>query len=273
MKRTLRWLALVLGCTSCDPKPTQAGAESASSSEPDAPPPAPPPMERAASTPPSPSTEEKRETMPVEAGETEAKTRYVVAALGDSITDDKHGGGGYLDFARKACPQSVFYNFGKGGDMTNQMLRRLKSDLLPVVEQRGIDTLIVYGGVNDLYSDLTAGRKNEVIEKDLATIYALAKAAGLRVVAITVSPWGGFTKYYNARRGDNTQLLNSWILEMAEKGEVDEVVDSYPLLSCGNSERLCPEYENIHADGLHPGPLGHQKLGQRLVEVALPHCR
>jgi len=203
-----------------------------------------------------------------------APTRaYVVAALGDSITDYRSGGGGYLSVAQKACPKSTFLNFGKGGDMVNQMLRRFKADVLPVVEEKRIDTLIVYGGVNDLYSDLTAGRKNEIIERDLTTIYRLAKAAGLRVVAITVSPWGGFTQYWNPRRGENTRLLNSWILGAVGRGEVALAVDSFPLLSCGQPDQLCGDFERRLADGLHPGPLGHSRLGQKLVEVALADCR
>lgn len=200
------------------------------------------------------------------------KKKYVVAALGDSITDAEVGGGGYLRYLEKKCPQSVFDHFGKGGDMTNQMRRRFEKEVLPQIRERGYTTLIVYGGVNDLYSNETAGRTNDRIEQDLSQIYERAKDAGLEVVAVTVSPWGGFSRYFNQERSQNTQLLNSWILGGPAKGRVDRAVDSYPILSCGDPEVLCPEYETRSHDGLHPGSKGHEILGQALYEKAFSDC-
>jgi hypothetical protein len=207
-----------------------------------------------------------------QAQEPQQRRTYVVAALGDSITDARSGGGGFLKVLRKACPQSQFLNFGKGGDMTNQMRRRFEQEILPRVGIDGINTLLVYGGVNDLYSDLTAGRTNDRIEGDLSSIYRSAQEKGLLVVAVTVSPWGGFTKYYNARRGQNTRLLNSWILGQVARGPVDRAVDSFAPLSCGDPDRLCPAYETNGHDGLHPGVKGHEILGQKLLEEAFPDC-
>lgn len=270
-----RSILIVLGllAAGCDPKqPTLSAAPPGT-----APLTTPPAASASPSTSPIsssavPSSAVVPAAAPTAARSVSQRRRYVVAALGDSITDARNGGGGYLAHARSACPQSTFVNFGKGGDMVNQMLRRFNSDVLPAAQEQNIDTLIVYGGVNDLYSDLTAGRKNELIERDLSTIYRLAKMSGLRVVAITVSPWGGFSKYWNPRRGDNTRLLNSWLLGAVAKQEVDVVVDSYPLLSCGDPDRLCPEFEARVPDGLHLGAAGHARLGQKLVDAAFADC-
>jgi lysophospholipase L1-like esterase len=198
------------------------------------------------------------------------RRRYRVLALGDSITDQRVGGGGYLRELGRACPLSRFDHFGRGGDMVNQMRRRFEQALPQTLAN--YDTLIVYGGVNDLYSDLTAGRTNDLIETDLSAIYAAAKDRGLSVVAITVSPWGGFSRYHNERRSRSTRLLNAWIQGTSRDGQTDVVVDSYALLSCGDSERLCPEYESPSHDGLHPGPQGHALLGQALLERAFSDC-
>ena len=200
----------------------------------------------------------------------EPRRRYRVLALGDSITDQRVGGGGYLRELGRACPKSRFDHFGRGGDMVSQMRRRLEQG--PPTPLANYDTLIVYGGVNDLYSDLTAGRTNERIEQDLSAIYAAAKDRGLTVVAVTVSPWGGFSRYFNERRSRSTRLLNAWILGTAASGQTDVVVDSYPLLSCGDPARLCPKYEAPSQDGLHPGPEGHAILAQALLERAFSHC-
>lgn len=271
MFRSYLCAALACASTGCDPKPSQTSSGTAhtttSASGRDEAAPAAPSPEQINRTPNASPTPDPAPLAH------ESKRTFVSAALGDSITDKKSGGGGFLAHAQSACPESTFLNFGKGGDMTNQMLRRLKSDILPRVASDKIDTLIVFGGVNDLYSDLTAGRKNEVIERDLGAIYALGREAGLRVIAITVSPWGGFSKYWNPRRGENTKLLNSWILGLEANNKVDLVIDSFPLLSCGQPDVLCPEYETPHRDGLHPGPEGHAVLGKKLVTIAFPDCR
>ncbi len=204
--------------------------------------------------------------------DSETKRIYVVAALGDSITDDRVGGGGYLRELQKRCPKSRFVNFGKGGDMTNQMRRRFERDIRPQVKAEEFTTLLVFGGVNDLYSNLTAGRTNDVIEEDLGRIYAEARGLGLEIVAVTVSPWGGFTRYFNPERSQNTLLLNSFILGQVSKGNVDKAIDSYPLLSCGSPEVLCKEYESPSHDGLHPGQKGHELLGEKLYLEAFSDC-
>ncbi len=157
--------------------------------------------------------------------------------------------------------------------MTNQMRRRFFDRLLPVAKTHAYTHLIVFGGVNDLYSDLTAGRTPEKIGKDLSAMYRAAKERGMVVVAINVAPWGGFEKYYNERRAGTTLELNRWIAEQEREGAIDHVIDAYVLLSCGDAERLCPEVAAPYKDGLHFGPLGHEKLGQALYEQVFKNCR
>jgi len=200
------------------------------------------------------------------------RRRYIVAALGDSITDQRVGGGGYLRKLRELCPQSQFLDFGKGGDMTSQMRRRFEAEIVPLAQGGRLTTLLLYGGVNDLYSDLTAGRTNDRIEADLSAIYQRSHDLKLEIVAVTVSPWGGFTRYFNARRSDSTRLLNSWILSQVGRGAIDHAVDSYPRLSCGDAEKLCPDYETRGHDGLHPGPKGHAILAEALWAEAFSDC-
>jgi lysophospholipase L1-like esterase len=228
------------------------------------------PVEAPAAADPTPPAASAVPPEPSSGQGTAQRRRYRVLALGESITDQRVGGGGYLRHLARACPMSRFEHFGRGGDMVNQMRRRFEQEYPPLRGQ--YDTLIVYGGVNDLYSDLTAGRTNELIEADLSAIYQAAKDQGLTVVAITVSPWGGFRRYFNEQRSRSTRLLNSWILGTAPSGQTDAVVDSYGILSCGDPERLCPKYETNSHDGLHPGPEGHALLGQALLERAFPDC-
>ncbi|MES1185664.1 MAG: SGNH/GDSL hydrolase family protein, partial [Myxococcales bacterium] len=113
-----------------------------------------------------------------------------VLILGDSLSDEKVGGGGFVRILRERCPKTTFDNRAKGGFMVNQIRKRLETEILP--ENRSYSHAIVFGGVNDLYSDQTANRTLERIQADLSRIYADLKARGTDVIAITVTPWGDF---------------------------------------------------------------------------------
>lgn len=231
--------------------------------------PAPPSAPAAPAPSAAPAASAKVAAVP-SARPTGARRRYVVAAIGDSLTDSRSNGGKYLDYLAKRCPESRFDNYGVGGDMVNQMRRRFERDL--PIKRSAYTHLIVFGGVNDLYSDLTAGRTPELIEADLGAMYSAAKNRGWKVVALTVAPWGGFTKYFNASRGAATRTLNDWIT--SQRGSaVDYVVETGPLLSCGDPDRLCPEAQAPFKDGLHFGPAGHEKLGRALFESVFSDCR
>lgn len=210
-----------------------------------------------------------------DAGQPETKRVYRVAAVGDSLTDPESHGGKYLDYLRERCPHSRFDAYGKGGEMVNQMRRRFAEDVFgtPSDPKRpAYGQVIVFGGVNDLYSDLTAGRTVDKIGRDLLAMYSMARERGLEVTAITVSPWGGFERYYNERRGRATRQLNDWIQAQAASGPVDHVVDAYSLLSCGDPERLCERYAKPFRDGIHFGPAGHERLGRALFETVFSDC-
>jgi lysophospholipase L1-like esterase len=195
----------------------------------------------------------------------------VVAAMGDSLTDARSAGGKFLDVLRQRCPKSRFDNYGKGGQMVNQMRRRFADDLFGPGKP-AYTHVIVFGGVNDLYSDLTAGRTPAKIEQDLLLMYQTAHQHGARVVALTVAPWGGFTRYFNDSRSAATLELNRWITAQRAAGTADAVVDAYKLLSCGDPTRICDRYAPPFTDGIHFGAEGHRKLGEALFDQAFTSC-
>ncbi|MEO6600753.1 MAG: SGNH/GDSL hydrolase family protein [Polyangiaceae bacterium] len=195
---------------------------------------------------------------------------YVVAAIGDSLTDPRSHGGGYLEHLKKRCPRIEIDNFGKGGTMVNQMRRSF--DALVAASSKRYTHLVVFGGVNDLYSDLTAFRTPSKIEADLGYMYDWAHSHDVKVVALTVAPWGGFKHYFNASRAATTHEVNAWIRAQPSQGRVDQVVDAYALLSCGDPDSLCDRFFTPFKDGLHFGPEGHQVLGQSLFQSAFSDC-
>jgi lysophospholipase L1-like esterase len=186
--------------------------------------------------------------------------------MGDSLTDARSHGGKFLDVLRRRCPLSRFDNYGVGGQMVNQMRHRFDDDVFGPGKP-AYTHVIVFGGVNDLYSDQTAGRTPALIERDLTFMYQEAHRHGAKVVALTVAPWGGFTRYFNASRSAATLDLNRWILAQRDSGAVDAAVDAYGLLSCGDPTVLCPSYTAPFHDGLHFGSEGHERLGEALAQV------
>jgi len=196
--------------------------------------------------------------------------RYIIAAIGDSLTDPRSHGGGYLEYLKTRCPTLEIDNFGKGGTMVNQMRRRFDDQVASSVHR--YTHLVIFGGVNDLYSDLTAFRTPAKIEADLDYMYAWGKAHDVKVVALTVAPWGGFKRYFNATRAEATRSVNAWIREQPGRGHVDQVVDAYALLSCGDPESLCERFVQPFKDGIHFGRAGHELLGQALYQQAFSDC-
>jgi lysophospholipase L1-like esterase len=199
-----------------------------------------------------------------------ARPRHVIV-LGDSLSDPKSHGGGYLTALSTACPKLIVDNHARGGFMLNQMRRRFEREVLPILPPDASD-LILLGGVNDLYSDETAGRSLPKIEADLAAIFKQARARGLRVVALEVTPWGGVSRYFTPKRAEATRKLNAWLAAERAAGDIDVLVPSYGLLSCGDPEKLCPSYEPPFHDGLHFGKVGHERLGKALLSLAFANC-
>lgn len=171
---------------------------------------------------------------------------------------------------REACPKSRWDNYGVGGNMVNQMRRRFDAAVLSPGKPK-YTHLIVMGGVNDVYSDKTAGRTPAKIQRDLSYMYQRAQETGISVVGITVTPWGGFKRYYNPDRAAATHAVNAWIVGQVG-ARLDQVIDGFGLLSCGDPERLCEEYALPFKDGLHFGKAGHARLVEALRRDVFPNC-
>lgn len=214
------------------------------------------------------------------ASEDEAASRpaghiYQVAAVGDSLTDARSHGGKYLAWLRERCPMSRFDNYGKGGENVAQMRRRFARDVLgaPGRGKPAYTHVIVFGGVNDVLGDMSAGRSIAKIEQDIESMYAMARQAGIQVIGVTVSPWGGYTQYFNPRRAAATRQVNDWILAQWREGRIDYAIDAHELLSCGDTERLCGRFEMPWIrDGLHFNEEAHEILGRALYERVFADC-
>ncbi|MBX3184354.1 MAG: hypothetical protein KF915_17125 [Polyangiaceae bacterium] len=196
---------------------------------------------------------------------------YTVAAIGDSLTDERSYPKTYVAALRAACPKSRFDNYGVGGNMVNQMRRRFVREVF-APGRPAYTHVIVFGGINDIYSDETAKRTPAKITADLSEMYREASARGARVVALTIAPWAGFKRWYNPSRAAATHEVNRFIREALPNGQVDAVIDTGVLLSCGDPERLCDDLSAPFKDGLHFGAAGHARLAETLKTAVFSGC-
>ncbi len=205
------------------------------------------------------------------------KQRYVVAAIGDSLTDTRVGGGLYLKELAKLCPGSRFDAYGVGGQQTRHMRWRLEQDLFGVGLPPGARSkpkythVLILGGVNDLLAGSIHDARIRGIESNLRWMYGAAREHGVKVVALTVSPWGKL-RGVDDRRIGATHALDTWIRAQAAIGAVDFALDTYPLLSCGDPDVLCPAYRRFADDNVHWGKKGHEIIGKALWREVFADC-
>jgi acyl-CoA thioesterase-1 len=159
---------------------------------------------------------------------------YSVYCIGDSLTHYYWPG----QSGTLLGPSYTVVNKGVDGNTTQMMLDRFNADVLA----HDADCVVVWGGINDV------GRGYDVslIEDNLQSAYTQAHNAGIKVVAITISPF--ISQGYLA----NKKTVNLWIMNTA--ANVDYRVDVYPLLEDPNTpDAMRPDYT---VDGEHLNSAG-----------------
>ncbi len=165
-----------------------------------------------------------------------------VLAIGDSNTEYPSS---YADYLKKGCSNLTIEKrgyFGKSADFIYDTIkdRNLRAE--------GFTDIIVWAGVNNI-----TGARSE-----LKKIYDKARANGLRVIAITITPWedyGSWSKVTNP--ATVTQDVNTWIKSFSgSDGYV--VVDVYKTFENPNNfDALNPELarDKIHLNAKGQGIL------------------
>lgn len=176
-----------------------------------------------------------------------------VVFLGDSITDAWR--------LHEYFPGRDFVNRGISGQITGQMLGRMKADVLDLQPQ----AVVVLAGTNDL----ARGVDQTVIRNNLTMIADLAEKHRIRVLLASILPVSDYHKDANpgyARTGSRPPArireLNDWIKAFcASRGFT--YVDYYtPLVDGGGMLRR--DYAD---DGLHPNAQGYRVMAPVVLEA------
>ena len=169
-----------------------------------------------------------------------------VVFLGDSITD-----GWRLN---EYYPDNDFINRGISGQITGEMLGRMKADVIDLKP----DAVLILAGTNDI----ARGVAPEVIQNNLTMIAELAKLHGIKVILASILPVHDYNKDQNPSyertpgRPIKTILeLNEWIRSYCQKNG-HTYLDYYAALADADGFLR----RELADDGLHPNGAGYRVM-------------
>jgi lysophospholipase L1-like esterase len=173
-------------------------------------------------------------------------SRPRVVFLGDSITD-----GWRLN---EYFPDANFVNRGISGQVTGEMLGRMKADVIDLQPK----AVVILAGTNDI----ARGVDVTTIQNNLAMIAELAKARRIKVIMASILPVHDYKKAQNPRydrtpgRPPQTILaLNDWIRAYC-KSEHHTYLDYFSAMVDANGFLQ----EDLADDGLHPNAAGYRVM-------------
>ena len=129
--------------------------------------------------------------------------------------------------------------------------------------------MLVFGGLGDVLSNLTAKRTAAAVQRDMTEMVRLSRERGAEAIVLTTHPWAG-SAAYDGVRAAMARDINAWILEAGRSRAIDATFDTRPVLSCGDLERLCDTA--AAPDRLHLSKDGQRALGEALHAALFADC-
>ena len=187
-----------------------------------------------------------------------------IVALGDSTTAGTPGfqspveappdGAGNVEsqfayWLMQAHPDWRVLNRGVNGERADEIGARFARD----VAAARPDAVVIIAGVNDVYQ----GRSADAVQRDLAAIYAAARAAKIPIVAGSIIPYNTAT----ATQNQAMRAVNGWIREQAD-------AHAESMVFCDTraavAEPGAPDRLVSSPDDLHPSPEGYKLMAAAL---------
>ena len=156
---------------------------------------------------------------------------------------------------QRAHPEWRVLNRGVNGERSDEIERRFERDVIAHSPR----AVVIIAGVNDVYQ----GRRAAEVIARLRAMYALARAAGIGVVAGTIVPYNTATTAQN----DQMHAVNAWIAEEAGRDSNVLAVDTRAAVAApGNPDLLAAS-----PDGLHPDVDGYRRMAKALEPAIAQH--
>ena len=187
-----------------------------------------------------------------------------VAVLGNSITDGRgsttNRQNRWPDFMAEALGGTVgVLNLGIGGNcvvqggLSEPAVKRFNRDIM---EQNGVNTLIIFQGVNDIGGSRHVEQTTHQLIAAYENFIKQARAKDMKVYLATITPFKGngyFSYFHEAAR----QTVNEWIRQCKQ---VDGIIDFDELVR--DSADPMKIKEIYSDDWLHLNPAGYEAMGK-----------
>lgn len=168
-----------------------------------------------------------------------------VVFMGDSITE-----GWQRSFAT-LFPNKPYIGRGRGSQTTQQMLLRLRADVIDLKPK----VIVFLGGTNDIAGNL--GRSTDkMIQDNIISIIDLASLNKIKVVLCTIMPTTRYSWQPSVTDGGARVVkINKWLKEYAatRPGEVF-FVDIHTPMVAPDGTSMNPD---LSSDGTHPNAKGY----------------
>jgi len=132
------------------------------------------------------------------------------------------------------------------------------------LEQRGLNAVIIFEGVNDIGAAVKGN--SEAVAMQLIESYddmiKKAKERKLKVYLGTITPFKG-AGYYSIFHDAARETVNQWIRSQKEK--VDGILDFDELLR--DPEDHSRIQKNLQSDWLHPNAEGYRLMGEYAASI------
>jgi lysophospholipase L1-like esterase len=172
-----------------------------------------------------------------------------IYCMGDSLT---LAGVYEIELIKLLGPYWVTIERGKSGDSTPGMLARFQTD---VIDYGDAAYVIIWGGTNDI-----RWLTKEDTQTSLQAMYTLANNAGIKVVAVTITPQNS----ESALNKIKLLAINSWIQNTAK--HIDYVADAYTAVDDPNNPgNILPAYDS--GDHVHLSNAGYAKVAATIYEA------
>ncbi len=182
-----------------------------------------------------------------------------ILAVGDSLTADTHSHAVQLQQLTGIPMENVaisgqrthcMYDGHENSGTTCTPDKGIKNRPL---KSEGFTDLLILGGVNDIQ----LGLPSSTIESNLKQIYQKAKDEGLRVIALTITPFKAYGAWTSAKH-DTLMTINDWIRSGGE-GKIDIVIDAYNIIVDPTDPQQI-DHSRFGTNPIHFNPAGHAAI-------------